>query len=322
MTEDKKDIRWILCFVTAISITWVVACLYVIFVGELFGFSFATNQGLNEKGDFLAGFVSPIAFLWLVLGYIQNNNLLQQNNELLRQNDKSIKIQAEELKHTHEAIKLQTEELQKSAEAQKAQADAVRANTNHAAMQTFLMLEKSLVEGLKWSLKKFLMIFYYTEWTKKLVEEKNDLFLIIEASRILVSSITTDEERAFLQNDLITITDRHKNFYYKYRNNEIVSQAIKSYFSTFEILLAEAKKIDTLLNEYYYNIFIDDKAEELSSMKLRKMFYPPDKAKKHYNFEEFHKNSPAGELYRLFKEIIADVEKHNAAQVAQENNPS
>ena len=165
------------------------------------------------------------------------------------------------------------------------------------------------------------MSFYYTEWTKKLVQEKNDLFLIIDASRILVS-ITTDEEREFLQNNRITITDRHKNFYYTYRNNEIVSQAIKSYFSTFEILLAESKKIDTLLNEYYYNIFIDDKADELSNVILRKMVYPPDKAKKHYNFEEFHKNSPAGELYDLFKQIIAEVEKHNAAQAVQENNPS
>jgi hypothetical protein len=244
------------------------------------------NLTLNEKGDFLAGLFAPVAFFWLIMGYIQQGN-----------------------------------EMKEMVKASNEQAKSIQANTNHAALQTFLMLEKSLVEGLKWSLKKFLMSFYYTEWTKKLVQEKNDLFLIIDASRILVS-ITTDEEREFLQNNRITITDRHKNFYYTYRNNEIVSQAIKSYFSTFEILLAESKKIDTLLNEYYYNIFIDDKADELSNVILRKMVYPPDKAKKHYNFEEFHKNSPAGELYDLFKQIIAEVEKHNAAQAVQENNPS
>lgn len=39
---------------------------------------------LNEKGDFLAGIFSPLAFLWLVYGYLQQGQELKQNTEALR----------------------------------------------------------------------------------------------------------------------------------------------------------------------------------------------------------------------------------------------
>lgn len=48
---------------------------------------------LNAWGDFFAGFFAPLAFLWLVLGYMQ---------------------QGEELRHSTEALKLQAEELRAS----------------------------------------------------------------------------------------------------------------------------------------------------------------------------------------------------------------
>lgn len=49
---------------------------------------------LNEWGDFLAGAFAPPAFLWLILGYLQ---------------------QGEELKHSTEALKAQKEELNRLA---------------------------------------------------------------------------------------------------------------------------------------------------------------------------------------------------------------
>lgn len=52
---------------------------------------------LNAWGDFFAGFFAPLAFLWLVLGYLQ---------------------QGEELRHSTEALKLQAAELKKSVEQQ------------------------------------------------------------------------------------------------------------------------------------------------------------------------------------------------------------
>ncbi|MDU3496991.1 MAG: hypothetical protein E7F60_07815 [Enterobacter hormaechei] len=52
----------------------------------------------NEFGDFLAGAFSPVAFLWLVLGFIQQQRELQQNTEAL-------KLQADELKNSVDQYK-------------------------------------------------------------------------------------------------------------------------------------------------------------------------------------------------------------------------
>lgn len=54
-------------------------------------------ENLNAWGDFFAGFFAPLAFLWLVLGYLQ---------------------QGEELKHSTEALKLQAQELKNSVDQQ------------------------------------------------------------------------------------------------------------------------------------------------------------------------------------------------------------
>lgn len=47
----------------------------------------------NEWGDFLAGCFAPLAFLWLVLGYLQQGEELRLGTEALR-------LQAEELKNS------------------------------------------------------------------------------------------------------------------------------------------------------------------------------------------------------------------------------
>lgn len=56
----------------------------------------ADGMKLNEIGDYIAGFVSPLAFLWLVLGYRQQGEELALNTEALR-------LQVEELKHSVKA---------------------------------------------------------------------------------------------------------------------------------------------------------------------------------------------------------------------------
>jgi hypothetical protein len=48
---------------------------------------------LNAWGDFFAGFFAPLAFLWLVLGYLQQGEELKASTEALR-------LQAEELKNS------------------------------------------------------------------------------------------------------------------------------------------------------------------------------------------------------------------------------
>lgn len=49
----------------------------------------------NEWGDFFGGIFAPLAFLWLVLGYLQQG-------EELRLSTKALNLQAEELKHSVE----------------------------------------------------------------------------------------------------------------------------------------------------------------------------------------------------------------------------
>ncbi len=36
---------------------------------------------LNALGDFLAGIFAPVAFFWLILGYVQQGKRLDQNTE-------------------------------------------------------------------------------------------------------------------------------------------------------------------------------------------------------------------------------------------------
>lgn len=53
------------------------------------------SMGLNEIGDFLAGAFGPVAFLWLILGYLQQGRELKLSSEALR-------MQAAELKNSVE----------------------------------------------------------------------------------------------------------------------------------------------------------------------------------------------------------------------------
>lgn len=72
--------------------------LAVIIVFWIFG-GLTSPSSLNELGDFLAGIFAPVAFLWLILGYVQQGKQLEQNS-------RAIKLQAE-------ALNLQIEEFRK-----------------------------------------------------------------------------------------------------------------------------------------------------------------------------------------------------------------
>jgi len=61
---------------------------------------------LNELGDFLAGIFAPIAFFWLILGYIQQGKQLDQNTKALEQQEKALQLQIDEMK---EGVKQQAE---------------------------------------------------------------------------------------------------------------------------------------------------------------------------------------------------------------------
>lgn len=71
-----------------------ISAFYVIgLVITIHGLGLTPMSSWNEFGDFLAGAFSPIAFLWLILGYLQQQRELQQNT-------RALEIQAEELKNS------------------------------------------------------------------------------------------------------------------------------------------------------------------------------------------------------------------------------
>ncbi|MFB1632492.1 hypothetical protein [Pseudomonas sp. AP-1] len=67
---------------------------------------------LNEVGDFLAGAFGPVAFLWLVLGFLQQGDELRQGTEAL-------KLQAAELKNSVEQQSIMAAAATQQIEAQR-----------------------------------------------------------------------------------------------------------------------------------------------------------------------------------------------------------
>ena len=65
---------------SAITSIWIIGGIALIFLK----FESVKEMGLNELGDFTAGFFSPLAFMWLIAGYIQQGKELQLNTEALR----------------------------------------------------------------------------------------------------------------------------------------------------------------------------------------------------------------------------------------------
>ena len=58
----------------------VATCVYALIpVGLLLNYAFSDSKALslNEWGDFLAGAFGPIAFMWLVTGYLQQGKELR-----------------------------------------------------------------------------------------------------------------------------------------------------------------------------------------------------------------------------------------------------
>ena len=84
----------------------------ILVVRPLFG-----EFDLNEMGDSLAGFVAPVAFIWLIVGYRQQAHM--------------IALQAKELKAT-------VEEQRKIVEASKIQIEIDRRRRDHEALALFL----------------------------------------------------------------------------------------------------------------------------------------------------------------------------------------
>ncbi len=113
---DQRKLKWLFRSGVAVS-----AC-YFIFIASYTAWNkgrFATLSP-NELGDFLAGAFAPLAFLWLVLGFVQ------QGLEL-RNSAKALWLQGEELRNSveqqRELVTVSREQLKFESEMIKAQKD-------------------------------------------------------------------------------------------------------------------------------------------------------------------------------------------------------
>ncbi|HAV5688890.1 TPA: hypothetical protein JI130_15285 [Acinetobacter baumannii] len=89
MVKNAVKIGWLLTFI------WggIIICLSI---------NKPFPSSLNEMGDFFAGIFSPLAFLWVVVGYYQSQQALIMQAEDLSQNTKALTAQVEEMKKTTE----------------------------------------------------------------------------------------------------------------------------------------------------------------------------------------------------------------------------
>lgn len=100
----KKDERWWGSFGTAIYL-----CGWIVVVAVRHEEFFSLD--LNELGDFLAGSFGPLAFAWLVLGYIQQGRELKLSSDALN-------LQAKELKYSVEQQSIMASAALKQIESQ------------------------------------------------------------------------------------------------------------------------------------------------------------------------------------------------------------
>ena len=95
-----------------IKFGYLFSALWLIIGGLLFYLFYDPNIEINELGDFIAGFVAPLAFIWFIIAYYQQGEELKLNTKALKEQQKELKKQFEALdeqvsalKHTSEALK-------------------------------------------------------------------------------------------------------------------------------------------------------------------------------------------------------------------------
>ena len=90
------------------TIIWVVTFGGIIHLN----FSDAVAMSLNEWGDFVAGAASPLALLWVVLGYRQHGEELRLNTEALKLQQVELQRQVEETEQLVKAANMQAQTMQ------------------------------------------------------------------------------------------------------------------------------------------------------------------------------------------------------------------
>jgi hypothetical protein len=88
-----------------VSLAWLAALTYVLLRDP----QSVSKMTPNEWGDFMAGAFAPLAFLWLVLGYLQQGDELRLSSDALRLQAEELNRSVEQQRSLVEVAKLQLE---------------------------------------------------------------------------------------------------------------------------------------------------------------------------------------------------------------------
>lgn len=171
----------------------------------------------NGAGDFLAGIFAPLAFLWLVIGYFQNNIAIQ--------------IQSEELTNT-------VKEMEEANKTSKGILQSQEANELHARKDTFFRyydVAKRELDALTLSITQYIATNSYEQCNGSNVGaeihypgHKNISLLLIGGAQLIIAKI---ENNSYIK----TTASRQKP--------DIVKSEIYRYISVYTKLECRAKKI-------------------------------------------------------------------------------
>nr|WP_315413031.1 hypothetical protein [uncultured Pseudomonas sp.] len=103
----SQKVEWYAWYGTAIYIGIIIMVMGAK-LDELF------DLKLNELGDFLAGAFGPVAFLWLVLGFLQQGRELKLSSDALRLQADELRASVEQQSHMVEAQRLSLENHERS----------------------------------------------------------------------------------------------------------------------------------------------------------------------------------------------------------------
>ena len=89
LLDDRRERRRLPTIGLALSVLYVAGvAIYLVLQGQN-----PADLRLNELGDFLGGVSSPLAFLWLVLGFFQQSREIRLSN-------KALHLQAREMRRS------------------------------------------------------------------------------------------------------------------------------------------------------------------------------------------------------------------------------
>lgn len=203
--------------------------LYLLFIflyNLMFYFSEGKNVLLssNELGDFLSGVFAPLAFLFIILGYKQNNKNLQQNSEAIAQQAIAIQQQAKSLEQQALSLDTQISELKVANESYLRQVDEMEKSVE-AQQNMFLLAEKQYKESIEEKEKNYLPLLNLIG--SKCIQTQN------------YGGISNHEHKFTLtikiQNQSIKNLKVTSNFWYIARNGGTFDQSYKFEIDSFNI---------------------------------------------------------------------------------------